>query len=97
MQQLTGKAVIVHPEHRNLFRNAQAMVNTGINHHPADRVFRGQYAYRPFALKRFELRADMLNGLMAIPNLIALLLLSPVVFKLTRAYFDGESAAQNPS
>ncbi len=31
--------------------------------------------------------ADMLNGLMAIPNLIALLLLSPVVFRLTRAYF----------
>lgn len=28
--------------------------------------------------------ADILNGLMAIPNLIALLLLSPVVFKLTR-------------
>ncbi|ORU90405.1 MAG: sodium:alanine symporter [Cycloclasticus sp. symbiont of Poecilosclerida sp. M] len=28
--------------------------------------------------------ADVLNGLMAIPNLIALLLLSPVVFKLTR-------------
>jgi AGCS family alanine or glycine:cation symporter len=26
--------------------------------------------------------ADILNGLMAIPNLIALLLLSPVVFKL---------------
>ena len=30
------------------------------------------------------LMADVLNGLMAIPNLIALLLLSPVVFKLTR-------------
>lgn len=28
--------------------------------------------------------ADVLNGLMAIPNLIALLLLSPVVFKLSR-------------
>ena len=34
--------------------------------------------------------ADTLNGLMALPNLIALLLLSPVVFRLTRAYrFDG--------
>jgi len=33
--------------------------------------------------------ADTLNALMAIPNLIALLLLSPVVFKLTREYFDG--------
>jgi AGCS family alanine or glycine:cation symporter len=31
--------------------------------------------------------ADMLNGLMAIPNLIALLLLSPVVFRLTREFF----------
>jgi AGCS family alanine or glycine:cation symporter len=30
------------------------------------------------------LLADVLNGLMAIPNLIALLLLSPVVFKLSR-------------
>jgi AGCS family alanine or glycine:cation symporter len=33
--------------------------------------------------------ADMLNGLMAIPNLIALLLLSPVVFRLTRTYFSS--------
>ncbi|KPK39978.1 MAG: sodium:alanine symporter [Gammaproteobacteria bacterium SG8_47] len=33
------------------------------------------------------LLADVLNGLMAIPNLIALLLLSPVVFRLTREYF----------
>jgi AGCS family alanine or glycine:cation symporter len=32
--------------------------------------------------------ADTLNALMAIPNLIALLLLSPVVFKLTRDYFQ---------
>ncbi len=31
--------------------------------------------------------ADTLNALMALPNLIALLLLSPVVFKLTREYF----------
>ncbi|WP_440993055.1 alanine/glycine:cation symporter family protein [Cysteiniphilum litorale] len=33
------------------------------------------------------LLADTLNGLMALPNLIALLLLSPVVFKLSHAYF----------
>ncbi len=33
------------------------------------------------------LLADIMNGLMAIPNLIALLLLSPVVFKITRTYF----------
>jgi len=31
--------------------------------------------------------ADTLNALMALPNLIALLLLSPVVFKLTKEYF----------
>ena len=33
------------------------------------------------------LLADTLNALMAIPNLIALLLLSPVVFQVTRDYF----------
>ncbi|UAW97632.1 sodium:alanine symporter family protein [Halopseudomonas nanhaiensis] len=32
--------------------------------------------------------ADTLNAMMAIPNLIALLLLSPVVFKLARDYFN---------
>jgi AGCS family alanine or glycine:cation symporter len=31
--------------------------------------------------------ADTLNALMAIPNLVALLMLSPVVFKLTQDYF----------
>ena len=31
--------------------------------------------------------ADTLNGLMAIPNLIALLMLSGVVTKLTKDYF----------
>lgn len=34
--------------------------------------------------------ADTLNALMALPNLIALLLLSPVVFKLTRSYFTDK-------
>ncbi|MCY3755461.1 MAG: sodium:alanine symporter family protein [Alphaproteobacteria bacterium] len=34
--------------------------------------------------------ADTLNGLMAVPNLIGLLLLAPVVFKVTREYFDKE-------
>ncbi|MCK4951771.1 MAG: sodium:alanine symporter family protein [Gammaproteobacteria bacterium] len=34
------------------------------------------------------LLADTLNALMALPNLIALLLLSPVVFKLTKDYFS---------
>ncbi len=34
--------------------------------------------------------ADTLNGLMALPNLLALLLLSPVVFSLTRDFFKDE-------
>ena len=33
--------------------------------------------------------SDTLNGLMAIPNLIAVLLLSPVVIKLTKEHFVG--------
>ncbi|MBN7798819.1 alanine/glycine:cation symporter family protein [Parahaliea mediterranea] len=33
--------------------------------------------------------ADTLNAFMAIPNLVALLLLSPLVFKLTREYFNS--------
>jgi AGCS family alanine or glycine:cation symporter len=36
--------------------------------------------------------ADTLNAFMAIPNLIALLLLSPVVFQLSRSYFSRRSA-----
>ena len=32
--------------------------------------------------------ADTLNALMALPNLIALLLLSPVVFKLTKEFLS---------
>ena len=35
--------------------------------------------------------ADTLNGLMAIPNLIAVALLSPVVFKLTKEFFCKDS------
>jgi len=38
------------------------------------------------------LLADVMNGLMAIPNLIALLLLSPIVFKITRDYFAKPDA-----
>ena len=43
------------------------------------------------------LLADTLNALMAIPNLIALTLLSPVVFRLSREFFKtrGKSEA-NP-
>ncbi len=39
------------------------------------------------------LLADTLNGLMALPNLAALLLLSPVVVKLTREYFAKQHTA----
>ena len=38
--------------------------------------------------------ADTLNGLMAIPNLIALALLSPVVIKLTKEYFGKVKAGK---
>jgi AGCS family alanine or glycine:cation symporter len=38
--------------------------------------------------------ADTLNGLMAIPNLVALLVLSPVVLKLTKEFFQKESTLQ---
>jgi AGCS family alanine or glycine:cation symporter len=39
------------------------------------------------------LLADTLNAMMALPNLIALLLLSPIVFQLTRQYF-AEAAGE---
>jgi AGCS family alanine or glycine:cation symporter len=38
------------------------------------------------------LLADTMNAMMAIPNLIALLLLSPVVFKVTQAFFKDQAA-----
>lgn len=38
-------------------------------------------------LETIWLVADTLNAMMALPNLIALLLLSPVVFRLTKSYF----------
>ena len=34
--------------------------------------------------------SDTLNGLMAIPNLIGLILLAPMVFKVTRLYFEEQ-------
>lgn len=34
--------------------------------------------------------SDLFNGLMALPNLIGLLLLSPIAFKVTREYFENE-------
>ncbi len=41
-----------------------------------------------FHLDFVWLLADTLNALMAIPNLISLLLLSPVVYRLTKSYFS---------
>ncbi|MDF2882714.1 MAG: sodium:alanine symporter family protein, partial [Clostridiaceae bacterium] len=35
--------------------------------------------------------ADIVNGLMAIPNLIALIILSPVIINETKLYFETES------
>ena len=43
------------------------------------------------------LLADTLDALMAIPNLIALALLSPVVFKINKEFFDTrEKSEDNP-
>jgi len=36
--------------------------------------------------------ADTLNAMMAVPNLIGLLLLSPIVVKVTKEYFDNEAS-----
>ena len=36
--------------------------------------------------------ADVFNGLMALPNLVALLLLSPIVFSKTRNYFNHRNS-----
>ena len=43
------------------------------------------------------LLADTLNALMAIPNLIALILLSPVVFQVTREFFASDGASEEPA
>ena len=45
-----------------------------------------------FSLDAVWLLADTLNAMMALPNLIALALLSPVVFKLTREYFARQES-----
>lgn len=46
-----------------------------------------------FPLNPLWLLADVMNGLMAIPNLIALLLLSPIIFKITKEYFASQRTA----
>jgi len=43
----------------------------------------------------FWLIADSLTGFMAAPNLIGLIFLSPIVFKLTKEYFDKEKIAND--
>ncbi len=44
-------------------------------------------------LELLWLIADTLNGLMAIPNLIALLILSPIIFRITKEYFASQAAS----
>lgn len=39
------------------------------------------------------LLADTLNAMMALPNLIALLLLSPIIFEVTKEYFSDQEGA----
>lgn len=46
-------------------------------------------------LKFIWLLADTLNAMMALPNLIALILLSPVIFKLTSEYFANKNQTAN--
>ena len=41
------------------------------------------------SLKIVWVFSDVMNGLMALPNLLAVAMLSPVVFKVTRAYFTN--------
>ena len=50
------------------------------------------------ALAKLELvwnLSDLFNGLMALPNLVALLLLSPVVFNLAKEYFSDPKNAED--
>lgn len=39
--------------------------------------------------------SDVMNGLMALPNLIGLIILAPMVYRETRAYFRGEEHAED--
>ncbi|MGV0796308.1 sodium:alanine symporter family protein [Mycolicibacterium elephantis] len=38
--------------------------------------------------------SDVMNGLMALPNLLGLIILAPMVYRETRAYFRGEEYAE---
>ena len=56
-------------------------------------IFIGLVAVGPFLkLNAIWVLADIVNGLMAFPNLIALLALSGVVVKETQEYFAAENA-----
>ncbi len=50
----------------------------------------GVFVGSTLQLNTVWLVADVMNGLMALPNLVGLLLLSPVIVRVTRAYFKGE-------
>jgi AGCS family alanine or glycine:cation symporter len=48
-------------------------------------------------LENLFLISDLMNGMMALPNLIGLLLLSGIVVRETRAYFStGAAAGSDP-
>ncbi len=58
-------------------------------------IYRGLWVIAALAFANFKVDfvwnlSDTLNGLMAIPNLIGLLLLAPMVFKVTQNYFEKE-------
>jgi AGCS family alanine or glycine:cation symporter len=57
--------------------------------------FETEGAGENMVVNTFWVIADSLTGLMAAPNLIALILLSPVVFKLARDYFDKQKIASD--
>ncbi|MDA9894184.1 alanine:cation symporter family protein [bacterium] len=57
------------------------------------------WAFKQFLLleaaPQMNLLADTLNALMALPNLVALALLSPIVFKITKEFFDSRGKSEN--
>ncbi len=55
----------------------------------------GEEGKENLVVNTFWLVADSLTGLMAAPNLIALALLSPIVFKLAKEYFNKEKIASD--
>ena len=75
---------------RGIFSNEAGLGTGSIAHACADTqkpVTQGMFGI-------FEVFADTFNGLMSIPNLIALLLLSGMVVKLTKEHFPGKGAVR---